>query len=356
MSNQLENYTSIPYDRIEHTISLDEHNTAYIIKRGKNNIGYILNFSSSKSLKKLVKDLVETFNDKYKKGIEIFFAVPIKDPDFEAKLYQVIKYGFCNPGIPTGGVPEFVISTTNEKSHKSFMHNVHIKNVKSVLEDFYNWNNRKNIPCSISVQVEESTKKKLSNWVHSGKKSGDHYQEYSGVFSVKDIYYRNKSSVYVLSFNKEYMMTGDNNSVDGVDKCFTFHTHPLGEYKKIQVEYAWPSKSDIHTVYQIITNGDGVLHILASLEGLYYISINPSWANRISELVEKCDECLKIYEIPYPSNRKDAIATPEEYVKKVNTPEAPFRIQFRAWEDDSPVVVSSTRYIENDIMYCKCEL
>ena len=354
----MENYTSEPYDKIEHVIAPDDNNTAYIVKRDKRHIGYIVTYSSSKSLRNLVQELVETFNSSYKKGETIFFAVPLSDPNFEAKLYQMIKYGFCNPGIGLYRTPEFTISRSNEKAEKSFMHTVHIKNVRAVLEDFWKWNNRKseNMPCSINVQIDKTVKKKLSNMVHSGKKTGENYQEYSGVFSVKDIICNNGLMAYILSFNKDYMMTGDNNSVDGVDKCFTFHTHPLGEYKKIQVNYAWPSKSDIMTVYEIITSGDGVLHILATLEGLYYISINPLWANRVEELVKNCDQCLQVYEIPYPDNKKDPISNPEEYIKKVNTDNAPFQIQFRVWEDETPVTIFSTRYVKDDVMSCKCEL
>jgi hypothetical protein len=40
----------------------------------------------------------------------------------------------------------------------------------------------------------------------------------------------------------------------------------------------------------------------------------------------------------------------------VNKHNAPFQIQFRTWTDKKPVVIATTRYVEGDVMYCKCEL
>jgi hypothetical protein len=142
-----------------------------------------------------------------------------------------------------------------------------------------------------------------------------------------------------------------------VDKCFTYHTHPQDEYRRINVTAAWPSDDDISTVFDIITESSGVLHVLAGLEGLYFMSISPTWANRLDEIKKNKSKLSKIYQIPYPvKNTKEEIVTPHEYITEVNKRNAPFEIQFRLWTDVSPVVISTSRFIEDSVMYCKCEL
>lgn len=365
LESELEKYTGVLFDSIEHIITLkkeDPSDLAFIIdsKLGDTprKIAYLVFFSSSDNLRKLVSKVVETFQKEYKKDQIIFFSVPLSDRDFKTKIYQIIKYGFMMPGILLDREPEFIVSRKNRKIEKSFMNTVHIKNVKAVLDDFHHWKTRmsSSLPCTISVTLEEKTRKQLSKMVHSAKKSGEGYQEYSGVLVVSEVKHSRPTSVYILSINKEHTLSGDNNSVDGVDKCFTFHTHPLGEYKKIDVKCAWPSRADISTIFSLITESIGVMHILAALEGIYYISINPSWANRTDELKSSCDECMKIYEIPYPENDSDKISTPEEYMAKVNTSDAPFQIQFREWNDSTPVSIATARTIQGDVMSCKCEM
>lgn len=363
--NIFHQYSTSKIDSIDVILSLhptDDSNLIFIVYDDDRLVGYIpgSNFRNS------FKILMEVFMEKYDYGMDIFIAIPSNDNRFSFKLIELVSYGFINPGINLNKIPEIIMERKNENITKSFMNSIQTKNCLVVLKEFNIWQEKKskNLPCFISVQLSKNTKEELHRMVNIynfGHKNQDIQHEFSGVFKVSSIRHEKELPIYELSLNSDHTQTGDNDSVDGVDKCFTFHTHPRSEYKNIGVDYAWPSESDIKSIFELITDSSGILHILTGLEGFYYVSINKHWANRLDELRDMDKKkILKPYHIPYPDAKTGdnykGIDKPETYIKHVNNKENPFQIQFRKWNDNKPVSIAVTRFVEDGAMYCKGEL
>lgn len=349
---------------IEHIISQhpredDSEDFAAIVKKKKRVVGYIVT-DSAREVSWLTQRLIDVFMDRYKDNKKLFIAIPLDDDLFQVKMRRALYHGFTQPGISMSDNPELVLCHKRDDDWKSgsFMNLVHQSNIQVVLDDYEKWrstSNRMKLPCGMAVKLSTNTLQTLYKMVH-GTNSDGTQPEFSGQFNVSEIKILQGKSLYKLEVDASHS-TGDKNSVNGVDKCFTYHTHPRDEYKRIDVTAAWPSEDDISTVFDIITDSSGVLHVLAGIEGLYYLSINPTWANRLSEIKKNKSKLSNIYRIPYPkTGSKEEIVTPEQYVDTVNKRNAPFEIQFRIWSDHSPVVISTTRFVEDNVMYCKCEL
>jgi hypothetical protein len=347
---------------VEHVLSDDpreddSEDFAVIVKKRKRTVGYIIT-EKSREVSRLAQYLVDVFSTRYKDAKKLFIAVPLADDMFSAKVRRALYHGFTQPGISTSDDPELVLCHKQGDNFKSFMNLIHESNIQVVLDDYEKWKNTSNrmkLPCGMAVKLSNNTVKTLHKMVH-GTNADSSQPEFSGQFNVSEIKILQGKSLYKLEIDGSHS-TGDKNSVNGVDKCFTYHTHPQDEYRRINVTAAWPSDDDISTVFDIITESSGVLHVLAGLEGLYFMSISPTWANRLDEIKKNKSKLSKIYQIPYPvKNTKEEIVTPHEYITEVNKRNAPFEIQFRLWTDVSPVVISTSRYIEDSVMYCKCEL
>ena len=112
-----------------------------------------------------------------------------------------------------------------------------------------------------------------------------------------------------------------------------FHTHPRGEYKKQKVKYAWPSGDDYLSIMEKMYKERTVLHIVATVEGIYAISLSPK-LNDVSkknlETLFKSKAPLKYKrELPDITNPK---SSPSKYLKDVRGMKNPiYTVEYRPW-------------------------
>ncbi len=319
--------------------------------------------------KSTIREVIEEISDRVNYNVETKALVTLTNSFFPQIVKTLLTYGFSEPGIKLDKTPSLILTRKNGVVEKSYYNLREFENIKAILENFDSWiesGMNKSMPCSLTVQLTPTSLKNLDKMVNVYKFADDDKninKEFSGIFTVSEIASKKDVYIYKLDLDPSHISVGGNDNVNGVDKCFTYHTHPKTEYQNIQVTSAWPSITDIETVMDLLVNSSGVLHVLAGLEGLYYISINSKWANQLAKLSDKMKEDMESltdpYQIPYPEvGQKDGVRTPEQYVKKVSKDsKAPLQIQFRKWDDPTPVTISTTRvFSENNVMFCKCEL
>ncbi len=117
-----------------------------------------------------------------------------------------------------------------------------------------------------------------------------------------------------------------------------FHTHPKGEYKKQKVKYAWPSGDDYLSIMEKMYKENTILHIVATMEGIYAISLSPKLADTSKKNLEslyKSKSPLKYKrELPDIGSSK---SNPSTYLKEVKNIKDPiYTVEFRTWKNDNP--------------------
>ena len=117
-----------------------------------------------------------------------------------------------------------------------------------------------------------------------------------------------------------------------------FHTHPKGEYKKQKVKYAWPSGDDYLSIMEKMYTENTILHIVATMEGIYAISLSPKLTDRSKKNLEKLFKSkapLKYKrELPDISNPK---SNPSKYLKDIRDIKNPiYTVEYRSWKNNTP--------------------
>lgn len=124
--------------------------------------------------------------------------------------------------------------------------------------------------CSISIRLSKKTSR-VFKLLHSTGNSlnGDNsitQKELAGRLIINRV----KNGTYVLCIDKPSIKHGSEESVDGLEGNFTFHTHPIEAYINHGFKYAWPSNQDYNAVFMSIPTGLAA-HFVFSREGIYVI-------------------------------------------------------------------------------------
>jgi len=141
---------------------------------------------------------------------------------------------------------------------------------------------------------------------------------------------------YVIGTIKSSYETGDNNGTNVPVGIAGFHTHPQGEYKRQNVEYAWPSGDDYHSILEKMIKEDCILHIVATMEGTYCISFSPELA-RLSKIEWKKmfkGKKTEEYKFALPESG-DRNLTPKKYIESLKKMKI-FTVEFRKWSSKKP--------------------
>jgi len=117
-----------------------------------------------------------------------------------------------------------------------------------------------------------------------------------------------------------------------------FHTHPKGEYEKQKVKYAWPSGDDYLSIMEKMYKERTVLHIVATMEGIYAISLSPKLKDASKKNLEtlfKSKAPLKYKrELPDITNSK---SRPSKYLKDIRGMKNPiYTVEYRSWKNNTP--------------------
>lgn len=179
--------------------------------------------------------------------------------------------------------------------------------------------------CYFHVRISKKSKNILKEMVNTGgikiNKNGKLSQkEISGCFYIRDADCKERTDckeVPTFKFSLDETLIKYNKDEDAeIAPCkYNFHTHPFSAYINNDAKYAWPSCSDYKAFILSFYKYQTFFHILASLEGIYIISINESWIN--SKILLNNDT-IKYIEGNYDLIKERNIYTPLEYIKLVN--------------------------------------
>ncbi len=171
----------------------------------------------------------------------------------------------------------------------------------------------------------------------------------------------------ILTYD-DNIVTGDKDGIDGFEDLITYHTHPFPTYIDFDAKYAWPSHTDYKSIFETLSHGKGVVHIVVTVEGVYVVSLGDHWCentDRLADFVKTKDMSYKFVmnnldaEYPYRSKknkgRKEVpFKTPHEFVKHANSLTLDghqlLHTQFLAWDHPelkfrvrSPIMGSSCK-------------
>lgn len=73
----------------------------------------------------------------------------------------------------------------------------------------------------------------------------------------------------------------------------TFHTHPQAAYDNSKAYLGWPSCLDMRNIFSFFYTKGMVLHILFTMEGIYFIHLNPWFQKATRDIGKKCREGME---------------------------------------------------------------
>lgn len=283
--------------------------------------------------------------------------IKINSDDFAEIIEIIDKFNFNDPGI---NVKDKIVVLSKSNIPPFKIHNNQlVKKVLYMIENFLQSTEKHN--CDIKIQLTEdaiNVLKSLSHKSFYNNKTNDKIQkEFSGILNVSEIKNINNNLVITLNIDGN-IASGQEDGVSGIDKPFTFHTHPKKTYDIQNVVYAWPSIEDLETTFNLISNSDGIMHLISTLEGIYIISIDKNWSNNNDKVKIDKSNIFYHYEIPYPQKHERKPLTPEEYVYKLNkNKNLPLEIQYFNWNNlKNPINIYTEKKINDDVIYCKLKL
>lgn len=293
----------------------------------------------------------------------VYACVQINDNNLNSKIKAFSLLGFRKPHVVISPNSIVLLKKEDEQEYErkgsrdlvpSIVKDL-INNYQSFLRS-KNTHSYENLPCTLNLRLGKTTLKTLKEMVYGGNIDNSGTQEFTGKFYVESI-----SKYWKLSIQENTVSTGKDDEVDGDEHPFSFHTHPKETYKKFKVKYAWPSGTDYESIWEMLVTLSGIMHIVASLEGLYVVSLGEEWVNKLSELKEMSNKekkkLLSIYKLPYTSAEEGGI-TPEQYIKVVEDRKSGkvFEVQYFSWanaEKSFRVLVPRLLTVDGDLVTCK---
>lgn len=193
--------------------------------------------------------------------------------------------------------------------------------------------------CKANCKICPSTLKLLKEQVNFVDKDGKH-NEFGGVLEF--IKGKKKSYYFIKIDKKEEILSGKNDETDVPDGIAGYHTHPSKEYEAQKVKYAWPSGDDYIAVLDRMINEGTIIHIVATVEGLYIISFSELGIMIYENNFFKHDkgdkkkyEFSSKYKLRLPKISDKNGMTPDEYIHMVNNIDDKYRVfnvQFITWK------------------------
>lgn len=229
---------------------------------------------------------------------------------------------------------EFLLSLHNQcKKLKFSINNSADEDDDSVIEIYH-----KHKICKANCKICHSTLKLLKEQVNFVGKDGNH-NEFGGVLEfIKD---KKKSYYFIKVDNKEKIISGKNNETDVPDGIAGYHTHPAKEYDTQKVKYAWPSGDDYIAILDRMISDGTIIHIVASVEGLYIISFSELGVMAYKDNIFKNDkgdkkkiEHSRKYKLRLPNISEKNSMDPKSYIEMINNIDDKYRVfnvQFITW-------------------------
>lgn len=312
------------YFRNFHNLKKEEKKRIFLSPEFKQKIIYYLCAKYDETGKKitLTKDCDDKFLDLFFRTLSIFFEndvsiiVPYKE--------SLIEKGFSSPRY------------CGENICLSKRNNL-LKNVPKEKELFkyemaYMKSQETKDFCSITLCLDGETIDFLKNITIAGVTEDENgstsQKEVFGKFDVIDIKIENGNITHTLKLDKASIIYGEDDNISAPPSLYNFHSHPFQAYLKYKTEFGVPSVSDFMAVYRLVKFYNTIVHFVASLEGLYIMSINPESKFLKEDDIKKIDNFFDEnfdYEI-------GELKSTQEFIDKVNKFDF-FRLRLILWKD-----------------------
>jgi hypothetical protein len=295
--------------------------------------------------------------DSIKKN-DIYVKLEMNDAHLEEKMIDYGRLGFYYPHVVVEKDPFILLRLTKGNFQKDYSE-ILPKFCNFILQNYKDYT-KYEFGCLMHVRISKSCIKQLYKLVFINSDNNKPQTEFAGNLQLQSIAAKSK---IIWKIGSEHDLkdieTGKTDNVEGPNEPFTFHTHPCKTYKDFKVKYAWPSKTDYESIWSLIVDMNGLCHFVAGVEGIYCVSINEKWSDKISELKEKNKHnILKHYEEKYVECNSNTKYTVYSYIQsikeKVKKYDLPFDVQFMKW-DEIPVFKIYVPKIKVDNEFsCKC--
>jgi len=281
-------------------------------------------------------------------GTPVFLLLNVNSPDLKELIEKACYYNFRHPVVvdkkdfykDVPDVPDVSLCLShmfNKDFGQISKDNTALKDAEFVLENYP----KRSKSCNIQIVLDKETIRRLKEYSTQDYLFGN--REITGGLLMKPL----TKNMFKVSIDDKKTKLGEAEHADMVDTVISFHSHPLSAYQKYKVCLAFPSADDYITTIYLYLNSHNIFHIVASVEGIYIITINEKiFKKEKKEMKEYEEYIIKNYGIDYPvcsldrDNKKFWKKKIKEYLKKVNRFKY-FYVQFIFWEDsDKPIDIS----------------
>lgn len=281
-------------------------------------------------------------------GTPIVLLLNMKSPDLKGSVEKACNYNFRHPVVVSKkdfykdvpDVPDVSLCLShifNKDFGKLSSDNTALTDVDFVLENYP----KRSKSCRIQIVLDKDTIRRLRQYSAEDHLFGN--REMTGGLKMTPL----SKNMFKVSIDDETTKVGDAEHADIVETIASFHSHPLSAYQKYKVCLAFPSADDYITTIYLYLNRHNLFHIVATIEGIYIITINEKiFKKEKGEIPAYEDYIIKNYGIDYPvcrldrDNRKFWKKKIDSYLKKINRYKY-FYVQFVFWEDASnPIDIS----------------
>lgn len=283
----------------------------------------------------IISNVLDSALSSIPNDVTLWIGIDLTNTFFDILISEYIKEGFSDPYICKVSPLGFTFTTYGLcmlKQNNIINYNA-LNDVKYVLTQFLN---RSRGYCTLRACLSDDTAQYLQKVSTMGSTHNS-----DGVITQKEIAgrlltgYINSDLSFELDIDKDSIIWGDEEGVDVIVGLFNFHSHPKEAYDRHNVSLGWPSGQDYIGFWVSAMNHETILHIVASIEGFYVISMSEYWAKNKKSLPPTVDTFIgQEYDIRYQNGHNHTI---EWYIKKVNS--IPylgyplFLVQFFSWYD-----------------------
>lgn len=268
-----------------------------------------------------VDDILKTYpNDK------LWICIPLSSKKFISQIELLIEKGFTDPYICDEDLKGDIIplGISMVKSGQRVDKTSIINGVYHCIKQYKDGN------CKMTIRLDKDTIEYLKKTPYSNDKETG--RELSGKFTIQKIHKDNNDFLYTVSLLKDSIKKGEKESINIDSTRYNFHSHPEDAYKRHNTKYAWPSSTDYVGFLELLPYTS--IHIVATIEGIYIISLSRFW----------CDKYKKIDKGWVKNKYKIHLNnqyTPTSYIKMINNIKYKgsniFDVKYKSWEKaDTP--------------------
>lgn len=204
----------------------------------------------------------------------VWIGIPIQD-DMSAKVKILCSQGFEDPHIskkkPSGEPLQNYTLCMLKRNDNRIQNSSALGRVKYVLSEFH----RSSGICEMEIVLTSDAIRYLRDLQKIGMTvNGDgtvSQKEMAGNLVCKSV---DKDLVHHLDINYDSIIIGSEMGVPISPGLYNFHSHPREAYSRAKVKYGWPSAQDYIGFFMGFTEDDTILHLVTSLEGVYFLSMS----------------------------------------------------------------------------------